>query len=134
MSKIYPHKSALSRFINGLRGEKGTFYFSVDQPGLIRWPVGMPRRARATVGSLCHHAEVFRKPEDYAAFRELLRAAADLVQMRALAYCLLPNHFHLALWPGTRKGDILLFWPRRSDEQKRTKGVGSLLRWIARGW
>ncbi len=66
----------------------------------------MPRTARASVGGLCYHvinrgnarAEVFRKPEDYAAFRDLLQEATARVRMRVLAYCLMPNHFHLALW------------------------------------
>ncbi|MBM4123088.1 MAG: hypothetical protein FJ249_10920 [Nitrospira sp.] len=67
----------------------------------------MPRTARASVGGLCYHvinrgnarADVFRKPEDYAAFRELLQKGADRVRMRVLAYCVMPNHFHLAVWP-----------------------------------
>lgn len=67
----------------------------------------MPRTGRASVGGLCYHvinrgnvrAEAFRKPEDYAAFRGLLREAADRTRMRLLAYCVMPNHFHLALWP-----------------------------------
>jgi putative transposase len=76
----------------------------------------MPRTARASVGGLCYHvinrgnacAEVFRKPEDYAAFRDLLGEAADRVRMRVLAYCLMPNHFHLALWP-RQDGDLSRF-------------------------
>ena len=67
----------------------------------------MPRTARASVGGLCYHvinrgngrAEVFRKPEDYAAFLQLLRLAMARVPMRILGYCLMGNHFHLALWP-----------------------------------
>jgi putative transposase len=76
----------------------------------------MPRTARASVGGLCYHvinrgnarAEVFRKPEDYAAFQELLREAAARVRMRVLAYCLMPNHFHLTLWPRA-DGDLSRF-------------------------
>lgn len=67
----------------------------------------MPRTARALVGGFCYHginrgnarAAVFRKPEDDAAFRDLLQEAAARARMRVLAYCLMPNHFHLALWP-----------------------------------
>lgn len=67
----------------------------------------MPRTGRASVGGLCYHvinrgnarAEVFRKPEDYGAFRDLLREAAARMRMRVLAYCVMPTHFHLALWP-----------------------------------
>jgi hypothetical protein len=39
---------------------------------------------------------VFHKPEDYVSFCQLLQEAADLVRMRLLAYCLMPNHFHVA--------------------------------------
>jgi len=47
----------------------------------------MPRTARASVGGICYHVinrgnvrgEVFHKPEDYAAFRQLLREATGRV-------------------------------------------------------
>ncbi|MDF0676138.1 MAG: transposase [Nitrospira sp.] len=76
----------------------------------------MPRAARASAGGLCYHvinrgnarAEVFRKAEDYAAFRDLLAEAVDRVRMRVLAYCLMPNHFHLVLWP-RGDGDLSRF-------------------------
>jgi putative transposase len=67
----------------------------------------MPRTARASVGNLCYHvinrgnarATVFHKDEDYAAFVKLMADAQDRLPMRLVAYCLLPNHFHLVLWP-----------------------------------
>ncbi|MEN6494624.1 MAG: transposase [Thermoguttaceae bacterium] len=67
----------------------------------------MPRTARAAVGGICYHvlnrgngrAEVFHKDEDYAAFLKLLREAQERVPMRLLGYCLMPNHFHLVVWP-----------------------------------
>lgn len=76
----------------------------------------MPRTARASVGGLCYHvinrgngrAEVFRKPEDYTAFLQLLRQATERIPMRILAYCLMGNHFHLALWP-RHDGDLSAF-------------------------
>ncbi len=60
----------------------------------------MPRTARASVGGFCSHvisrgnarAEVFRKPEESATFRELLPKGADGVLMRVLASCVMPNH------------------------------------------
>ncbi len=42
---------------------------------------------------------VFHRSEDYDAFLELMAEASVRVPMRVLAYCLMPNHFHLALWP-----------------------------------
>ena len=76
----------------------------------------MPRSARAAVEGLCYHVinrgnsrgEVFHKPEDYASFCRLLQEAADRVRTRVLAYCLMPNHFHLALWP-RHDGDLSRF-------------------------
>jgi putative transposase len=51
------------------------------------------------------HDEVFHKDDDYAAFLKLLREANDRVPMRLLAWCLMPNHFHLVLWP-REDGDL----------------------------
>jgi len=56
---------------------------------------------------MCYHvlnrgnarAEVFHKQGDYAAFLKLLCEAGQRVEMRLLAYCLMPDHFHLVLWP-----------------------------------
>ena len=67
----------------------------------------MPRTARASVGNMCYHVinrgnakgEVFHKDEDYQAFLKLLVDASDRLPMRLLAYCLMPNHFHLVRWP-----------------------------------
>ncbi len=66
----------------------------------------MPRTARAMVGGLCYHvinrgnarATVFHEPRDYDAFLIFMRLACERVPMRTLAYCLMPNHFHLVLW------------------------------------
>ena len=67
----------------------------------------MPRTARASVGGVCYHvlnrgnakAEVFHTGADYRAFQKLLGEGRERVPMRLLAYCLMPNHFHLVLWP-----------------------------------
>jgi len=55
---------------------------------------------------MCYHvlnrgngcAEVFHKDDDYSAFLKLLCQADERVPMRLLAYCLMPNHFHLVVW------------------------------------
>jgi len=67
----------------------------------------MPRTARASVGGVCYHvvnrgngrAAVFHKNQDYAAFVGLLQLACERLPMRVLGYCLMPNHFHMVLWP-----------------------------------
>src|SRR5205807_4145215 len=38
------------------------------------------------------------KPADYDAFLRVLAEAKAQVPMRVLAYCLMPNHWHLLLW------------------------------------
>ena len=50
-------------------------------------------------------AEVFHQADDYAAFLKLLGEACERVPMRLLAYCLMPNHFHLVVWP-RKDGDL----------------------------
>ena len=67
----------------------------------------MPRTARASVGGYCYHvlnrgngrARVFHDSDDYNAFLHLLLKANARVAMRLIGYCLMPNHFHLVLWP-----------------------------------
>ena len=67
----------------------------------------MPRTARAAVGGMCYHVlnrgnargQVFHKQDDYAAFIRLLPLGVERLPMRILAFCLMPNHFHLVLWP-----------------------------------
>ena len=73
----------------------------------------MPRTARASLGNWCYHvlnrgnarAEVFHKPEDYAAFIDLFAPACERISMRLVGWCLMPNHFHLVLWP-RKDGDL----------------------------
>jgi putative transposase len=42
---------------------------------------------------------LFDKPGDYAAFERAMAQAHQAVSMRLLAYCLMPNHWHLVLQP-----------------------------------
>jgi putative transposase len=49
---------------------------------------------------------IFQKDADYAAFERILGEALEHVPgMRLLAYCLMPNHWHLVLWP-RRDGEL----------------------------
>ena len=73
----------------------------------------MPRTARASRANYCYHvlnrgngrAQVFHKPGDYEAFVALFERACERLPMRLLGYCLMPNHFHLVLWP-RKDGDL----------------------------
>lgn len=67
----------------------------------------MPRPPRTTIGGICYHVlnrgngriRVFRKEADYEAFVRLIADACERLSMPVLAYCLMPNHFHLVLQP-----------------------------------
>jgi putative transposase len=73
----------------------------------------MPRRLRFASGGYVYHvlnravgrATLFRKEADYAAFEKVLREAPEFQPMRLLAYCLMPNHWHLVIWP-RRDGEL----------------------------
>ena len=45
--------------------------------------------------------ELFDKPSDYSAFEKILAEAYRRTDIRIAAYCLMPNHWHLLLWPRT---------------------------------
>jgi len=67
----------------------------------------MPRRPRNASGGLAYHVlnrrvgrlPLFEKPADYAAFEKILQEAYKRTGIRIAAYCLMPNHWHLLLWP-----------------------------------
>lgn len=76
----------------------------------------MPRVARKAPGGLVYHVlnrangrlRLFKKEQDYAAFEQVLAEAHERVPIRVLAWCLMPNHFHLVLWP-RRDGELTAF-------------------------
>src|SRR5881397_34989 len=67
----------------------------------------MGRPLRAAEGRLVYHAlnrangrlPLFEKDGDYLAFERVLIEAQQRFDMRILAYCVMPNHWHLVLWP-----------------------------------
>ena len=67
----------------------------------------IPRQARVAPGGLVYHVlnravarlPLLQKPEDYDAFERVLVEAHLRHPMRILAYCLMPNHWHLVLYP-----------------------------------
>ena len=67
----------------------------------------MPRRARVAPGGVVFHVlnrangrlRLFKKDADYLAFESLLAEAHERVPVRVLDWCLMPNHWHLVLWP-----------------------------------
>ena len=53
-------------------------------------------------------ARIFHKDADYEAFERILGEAKKRYDMRVLAFCLMPNHWHLILWP-RHDGDLSRF-------------------------
>jgi putative transposase len=51
---------------------------------------------------------IFRKDADYAAFEQVLAEAVERSATRLLAYCLMPNHWHLVVWP-RKDGELSRF-------------------------
>jgi len=54
---------------------------------------------------------LFARDADYRAFEAILRDTCERLRMRLLAYCLMPNHWHLALFPRD-DGDLGRFMQR----------------------
>lgn len=44
---------------------------------------------------------LFEGPDDFDLFLEVLAEAEDRCPIRLLEYCVMPNHFHLLVWPET---------------------------------
>ncbi|HEY4515399.1 MAG TPA: transposase [Candidatus Paceibacterota bacterium] len=75
---------------------------------------------------------IFEKDADYKLFEEILEEAVEKFNMRLLSYCLMPNHWHLALYP-RKDGDLSKFmnWLTLTHTQRwhvimRTTGQGHL--------
>ena len=70
----------------------------------------MARKPRFAPGGLAYHVmnrtwpgvDLFEDDADYQAFEKVLAQAVDRHRgIRLCAYCLMPNHFHLVVWPKT---------------------------------
>ena len=73
----------------------------------------MPRPPRTAPGGSIFHVlnraqgkrTMFHHDRDYLAFERVLGEVEERVPMRVLAWCLMPNHWHLLLWP-REDGDL----------------------------
>ena len=76
----------------------------------------MGRPIRAAVGGLVYHVlnranarmTLFEDDGDYEAFEEILEHAVERTKTRLLACCVMPNHWHLVVWP-RRDGELSRF-------------------------
>ena len=102
----------------------------------------MPRRLRVSSGGFAYHVlnravarqRIFRTAKDYEAFERVLGEAKERLPMRLLAWCVMPNHWHLVLWP-RGDGDLSEFmrWLSVTHTQRwhaahHTSGTGPLPR------
>jgi putative transposase len=100
----------------------------------------MPRRARLSTGGIAYHVlnrragrlPLFEKPGDYFAFEKVLHEAYKRTHIRITAYCLMPNHWHLLLWPRT-DGELseVMRWitvthTQRWHAHRKTSGTGPI--------
>jgi putative transposase len=100
----------------------------------------MPRTPRKAAGGIIYHAlnrshskrKLFFNDADYQAFLNVLVEAASRFPVQILAYCLMPNHWHLVLLP-ENDGDLSRFmcWltlthTLRWRNAKNTVGDGAL--------
>jgi REP-associated tyrosine transposase len=100
----------------------------------------MARGQRVDIGDVPYHVlnrsngrvRIFEDEYDYADFEYLLNEIVETFQMRILAYILMPNHWHLLLYP-RKDGDLArsLHWlttshVRRHHTRKGTIGNGHL--------
>jgi putative transposase len=68
--------------------------------------MGRPTKRAADRGLVYHvlnrangRMRIFAKEADYAAFETILAEAVERTEMRLLAWCVVPNHWHLVVWP-----------------------------------
>ena len=100
----------------------------------------MGRPLRVAPGGLVYHVlnrangrqRLFDGDGDYRAFEWVLMQACERVSMRLLAYCVMPNHWHLVVWP-QQDGDLSRFmnWltlthTQRWHTHRQTVGTGHL--------
>ena len=98
----------------------------------------MGRPKRADEGGLIHYVlnranarmTIFEKDGDYEAFELVLEEAVDRTQTRLLACCVMPNHWHLIVWPhqdgGVSRfaGWLTLTHTQRWHAHRHTRGSG----------
>jgi len=100
--------------------------------------MGRPRRVAP--GGYVYHVlnranarlRIFDDSADYEAFERVLLQAVERTQTRLLAYCVMPNHWHLVVWPKTDGelsrfvGWLTLTHTQRWHAHRRSAGAGHL--------
>src|SRR6516164_1165917 len=100
----------------------------------------MGRAVRVDAGGLVYHVlnranarlRIFAKAGDYEAFETVLEQARARFGTRVLAYCVMPIHWHLVLWPRAQRelsrfvGWLTLTHTQRWHAHYRDVGSGHL--------
>ena len=100
----------------------------------------MPRAPRIAPANTLFHvlnranarSTLFQKDLDYAAFEKILAQTLHAIPIKLLAYCIMPNHWHLVLQPTTdsQLGQFMqrltVTHVRRWHEHRHTTGHGHL--------
>jgi putative transposase len=100
----------------------------------------MGRPLRVNVGGIAYHVlnranarlRIFFDDADFLAFEKIMEEAVQGFEMRLLAYAILPNHWHMVLWP-RNDGDLSRFvgWltlthTQRWHAHRKNAGTGHL--------
>jgi putative transposase len=100
----------------------------------------MGRVSRIDKGDMFYHvinranfrSLLFANDSEYSDFMEILKRALLIVPMRIIAYCLMPNHWHMVLYP-INDGDLSKFmqWitlthTQRYHTKTKTEGYGHI--------
>ena len=100
----------------------------------------VPKRGLRESGGVVFHVlnrgvrrmTVFEDAPAYRSFMRALQEGQDRTSIRLLAYCVMPNHFHLVVWPA-RDGQMVEFmrWfqmvhSKRWHQYRQTEGAGAL--------
>jgi len=89
----------------------------------------MARKPRSFSGGVVYHvmnrasarARIFHKEADYAAFETVLEQAVGRFDLHLLTYIVMPNHFHLVLWPRKGEGEKIshfMKWLQQTHTQR----------------
>ncbi len=98
---------------NGDKQKRGQAQLIQNKSGIV---IFMARVARVDVGDQVYHVlnramgrlQIFNTTEDYKLFLHLLREAKEMTDMRVLSFVVMPNHWHLLLYP-RNDGNMALF-------------------------
>lgn len=100
----------------------------------------MARIPRNAVGDMIYHIinrangreKIFQKEKDYELFEKILFEAKEKYPMRILSFCIMPNHWHLVLYPKNAEDlSIFMRWiththTQRYHAQHKSIGCGHL--------